>query len=106
MHPKLVRTSLSNAVYFSAVSFIVVWLASSLYQGLEKTTGRLDMGVVLIIVLSLILILFFLAITNLLLHEPERARIRYWERIVSILIFIIISAIILGVLGFLFWFQI
>lgn len=106
MNPVLIRTSLSNAVYFSFVSFIVVWLAGSLHSSLEKTTGRLDIGVVIILVLSLIIIMFFLALTDLLLREPKKARIKFRERIMSVLLFIITSVIILGVLGFLFWFEV
>ncbi len=106
MNPVLIRNSLSNAVYFSFVSFIVVWLSGLLYQGLEKTTGRLNMGAVIIIVLSLIIIMFFLALTDLLLREPKKARIKFWERIVGVLLFIITSAIILGILGVLFWFEV
>lgn len=106
MHRKLIRSSLSNAVYFSFIAFIVVWLASSLYEGLEKTTGRLNIGAMLIIMLSLLLALFILAIMNLILSEPSRARISFWERLVSVLLFIITSAVILGVLGFLFWWRI
>ena len=106
MNPVLIRTSLSDAVYFSFISFIVVWLASFLYKGLEKTTGRLNIGVTIIIVLGIILIMFLLAITNIILREPEKGRVRFWERIISVLLFIMTSAIILGLLGFLFWFEI
>ena len=106
MHPKLIRTSLSNSVYFSFITFIIIWLAGILYEGLEKTTGRLNLGAVIIIVLSLILVLFFLAVINLLLSEPDRARISFKDRTVSMLLFILTSAIILVVLGFLFWFKI
>jgi len=106
MNPVLIRTSLSDAVYFSFISFIVVWLASFLYEGLEKTTGRLNIGVTIIIVLGIILLMFLLAITNIILREPEKGRVRFWERIISVLLFIMTSAIILGLLGFLFWFEI
>ena len=106
MNPKLIRISLSNAVYFSAISFIIIWLAGFLHGLLEKTTGRLDIGVVIIIVLSLILIMFLLAIIDLFLKEAERARISFWERIMAILLFIFISAVILGILGVLFWWRV
>lgn len=102
----LVRESVSNGVYFSFVSFVIIWLAGFLYEGLEKTSGRLKIGVVVIIVLSLLLVLFFLAITNLLLKEPTKARIKLVDRATSVLIFILTSAIILGGLGFLFWFEV
>lgn len=106
MNKAILRTSLSDAVYFSFASFLVVWLASALYSALEKTTGRLNIGAVIVIILSLILIMFILAITNIVLIEHERTRIRLWERAVGVLLFIIASAIILGLLGFLFWFEI
>jgi len=106
MNPVLIRTSMSNAVYFSFASFVIVWLGSFLYQSLEKTTGRLNIGVTIIIVLSIILIMFFLSITNIILREPEKGRVRFWERIISVLLFIMTSAIILGLLGFLFWFEV
>ena len=105
MNKAIIRTSLSDAVYFSFASFIVIWLASILYDALEKTTGRLNMGAVVIIILSLILIMFVLAITNIVLSEHEKARIKPWERVVGVLLFILTSAVILGVLGFLFWFE-
>lgn len=106
MNPVLIRTSLSNAVYFSFISFVIVWLAGFLHGSLEKTTGRLNIGVVIIIVLSLILIMFLLAITDLVLREPKKVRIKFGERFISVLLFIIISAIILGGLGMLFWFKV
>ncbi|MBW2990726.1 hypothetical protein KY348_03410 [Candidatus Woesearchaeota archaeon] len=106
MNPVLIRTSIGNAVYFSFVSFIIIWVSGLLYQGLEKTTGKLSMGTVLIIVLSLILIMFFLAITSIALREPDKKRIKFKDRVMSVITFIITSAIILGVLGFLFWFEV
>ncbi|HHE36273.1 MAG TPA: hypothetical protein ENL16_00475 [Candidatus Woesearchaeota archaeon] len=106
MNPFLIRNSLSNAFYFSFISFIVVWLAGFLYQGLEKTTGKLNIGVTIIIVLGIILLMFLLAVTNIILSEPEKGRVRFWERIINVLIFILTSGIILGILGFLFWAEI
>jgi len=102
----IIRISLSDAVYFSFASFLIVWLASILYTTLEKTTGRLNMGAVVIIILSLILIMFVLAITNIVLSEHEKPKIKLWERAIGVLLFIATSAIILGILGFLFWFEI
>ena len=106
MNPIIVRTSLSDAVYFSTASFIIVFIASWLYNLLEKTPGRLNMGAVIIIVLSLALVMFVLAITNIVLSEHEKVRIKFWERVVGVLLFIVASALILGILGFLFWFEI
>jgi len=106
MNKAIIRISLSDAVYFSFASFLLMWLASILYNTLEKTTGRLNMGAVVIIILSLILIMFVLAITNIVLSEHEKARIKLWERALGVLLFIIASAIILGILGFLFWFEV
>jgi hypothetical protein len=105
VNPIIVRVSLSDAVYFSFASFFVFWLASLLYQSLEKTIGKLNLGVVLIIVLSLILIIFFLAIANIVLAEHEK-HVKLRDRVIGIFIFIASSAIILGFLGFLFWFEV
>jgi protein-S-isoprenylcysteine O-methyltransferase Ste14 len=105
MNKLIIRTSLSDAVYFSFASFLIVWLASILYSTLEKTTGRLNMGAVVMIILSLILIMFILAITNIVLSEHERVRIHQWERVVGVLLFLLASALILGILSFLFWFE-
>lgn len=106
MNPSVIRISLSNSVYFSFVTFIILWFSGFLYNRLEKTTGSLNMGVVIIIVLSLILIIFLLAITNLLLSEPKKGKISFFDRVISIFLFILASAIILGVLAFLFWYKI
>jgi hypothetical protein len=106
MNKTIVRISLTDAVYFSFASFLVMWLASILFESLEKTTGRLNIGAVIIIILSLILIMFIIAITNIVLIEHERIKIRIWERAIGVLLFIIASAIILGLLGFLFWFEV
>ena len=106
MNKVIVRTSISDAFYFSFASFLIMWLASFLYEKLEKTPGRLNIAAVIIIVLSIVLILFVLAITNIVLAEHEKARIKLWERIVGVFLFLVISAVILGVLGFLFWFEI
>jgi len=100
------RPSFSIIVGVGWLVFIIIWLAGFLQGSLEKTTGELDIGVIIIIVLSLVLILFFLAITDLILREPEKARIRFGERIMSVLLFIITSAIILGGLGMLFWWRV
>ncbi|MBU1199473.1 MAG: hypothetical protein KKF46_00935 [Nanoarchaeota archaeon] len=106
MHQKFIRTSLSNSFYFSIVSFIIIWLASFLYDTLEKTVGSLDIGIVIIIALGLILLVFLLAITNIILFEPEKGKILLGDKIIGVLIFIIVSAVILAVLGVLFWLQI
>jgi hypothetical protein len=106
MNKAIIRTSLSDSVYFSFASFLIVWLASVLYDTLQKTTGRLNMGAVVVIILSLVLIMFVLAITNIVLSEHEKARIKLWERAIGVLLFIATSAIILGILGFLFWFEV
>jgi hypothetical protein len=106
MNPVIVRTSLGDAVYFSTASFIIVFIASWLYNLLEKTPGRLNMGAVIIIVLSLALVMFVLAITNIVLSEHEKAGIKFWERIAGVILFIAVSALILVVLGFLFWFEV
>jgi hypothetical protein len=105
MNPVIFRTSLSDSLYFSSASFIVMFAANWLYGLLQKTPGRLNIGPVLVIVLSLILIMFILAITNIALVAHEKAKIKFGERILAIFLFILTSAVILGILGFLFWFE-
>ncbi|HJX06425.1 MAG TPA: hypothetical protein VJ461_06975 [Candidatus Nanoarchaeia archaeon] len=106
MNKFLLRICLSDAVYFSAASFAIVWLTNFLYEYLEKTTGKISMAAALIIVFSIILIMFFLTIVDLLLREPEKGRIRFWERVQAVFLFIIASAVILGTLGILFFVQV
>jgi len=72
MNPVLLRTSLSDSVYFSFISFIIIWLANFLYETLQKTMGRLHLGVVILIVLTLIATMFVLAIVNIIIKEPEK----------------------------------
>jgi len=64
------------------------------------------MGLVLVIMLSLILIMFVLAITSIVLGEYEKAKVKFSDRLLGVLIFVFVSAIILGILAFLFWYQI
>lgn len=108
MHQFILKRSLSDAVYFSFLSFIVIGAGGFLYASLERTTGELEMGLTIVIMLSLMLILFFIAITNIVLSEPHTytKKIRFWERIVGVFLFIFTSAVILGILGILFWWQV
>ncbi|MBN1793179.1 hypothetical protein JW826_05855 [Candidatus Woesearchaeota archaeon] len=102
----LFKASIENAFYFSFASFLIAWAAGFLFQLLEKTPGRLNLGVVIILVLSLILIIFFLSLVNILLGEhSERERLGFFARLGAILLFIILAALILGVLGLLFVWQ-
>ena len=105
MNSHILKTSLSDAVYFSFASFLVVWLAGWIYGLLEKTSGKLKISAIVIILLSLILIFFFVAITNIVLSEHEKIKVKLWERIMGIVLFMIASAIILGILGILFFFE-
>lgn len=106
MSGSILRTSLINAIYFSAASFIVIWIAGALYELLEKTPGRLDQGVIIIIVLGLVLIMFALAMVNILIVEHEKTRPRFFQKLVGVGIFLLVSAAILSILGILFWFPI
>jgi hypothetical protein len=105
MNTFIVRTSLSDAIYFSFASFLIFWLASFLYEFLQKTPGRISIGAMLMIIIGLTLIIFVLAITNIVLSEPENGRVDLSDRIFGVFLFIITSAVILGVLGLAFWFQ-
>jgi hypothetical protein len=51
-------------------------------------------------------IMFFLALTNILLSHPEHSKITLFDKIIGVLLFMVLSAIIVGGLGFLFWFPI
>jgi len=106
MSGSILRISLTNAIYFSAASFIVIWIAGTLYEFLEKTSGRLDQGVTIMIVLGLILIMFSLAMVNILLVEHEKTRPRLSQKLTGVGIFLLVSAVILSILGILFWFPI
>jgi hypothetical protein len=58
------------------------------------------------IVLGLILIMFTLALMNILLVEHEKARLRFSQKIAGVGIFLLASAAILSALGILFWFPV
>ena len=106
MKKSLLRISVSNAIYFSGVSFIVLWLAGFLYTTLEKTTGKLSMGATIVIVFCLVLIFFFLAVTNIVLESPGEKGVGFWGGVKGILVFIFTSALLLGVLGLLFLYEV
>jgi hypothetical protein len=61
------------------------------------------MGAVIVIVLGVILIMFFIAVFDLTVKECEGAEVKLWDKIIAILIFLLVSAIILGVIGYLFF---
>jgi hypothetical protein len=105
MNRDIIRTSFVTAIYFSCASFVILWLAGFLYDILQKTSGRLDIGWVIIIVLTLMLIMFFLALTSILLGEHEH-KANIMDKIIGVFLFIIISVILVGSLSFLFWFPI
>ncbi|MBN2051972.1 hypothetical protein JW756_00540 [Candidatus Woesearchaeota archaeon] len=106
MDKLILKTSLSDSVYFSLASFLIIWGAGTLYAALEKSTGKVSMPLILIVVFSLILVMFFLAVFDLILREHEGIKIKFIDRILGVLIFIGISAIIIGVLFFLFWVEV
>ncbi|MBN2459727.1 hypothetical protein JXB28_05570 [Candidatus Woesearchaeota archaeon] len=98
----LLRVCLGDAVYFSAAAFAVVWLTNFLYERLNKTTGRISISAAVMIMLSIIIVLFIVTVTDILLREHEKARIRFRERLVAVLLFMLTSIAILGLLGLLF----
>ncbi|MBN2142111.1 hypothetical protein JW711_02155 [Candidatus Woesearchaeota archaeon] len=97
------KASIENAFYFSFATFIIATLAGFLYNLLEKSPGRLNLGVVIMVVLCLILVMFLLALVNIVLREESRAG--FWMRLLAIFLFIILASLILGLLAFLFLWQ-
>ena len=106
MNRDVVRASFISAIYFSCAAFVMLWIAGFLFEYLQKTAGQLSIGWVIIIVLSLLLIMFFIALTHILLGEHDHGKIKFGDKLIGVFLFIIIAALILGVLGFLFWFPI
>jgi hypothetical protein len=100
---KLIQLSIVNAIYFSVASFIVVWLAGFLYEFLQKTTGRIELGLIIIIVLSIIILMFFFSLTNLFLNENVHKNTGLMDRLGAVMVFLLVSIIILVGLGVLFW---
>jgi len=105
MGKNIYHLSIENAFYFSFVSFVVVWFAGFLYELLEKTPGRLNMGAVIILVLSLVLILFFIALANILFGEEAGIYPGFFARLTAVFLFALVSTLILLMLGALFWYQ-
>lgn len=112
----LLRVCLGDAVYFSAASFVVVWITNFLYEHLKKTTGRISASTALLIMFCIIISFFMVTVADILLREPEKReaydenekkqsikKISLGERLVAVLLFIITSAVILSVLGLLFF---
>jgi hypothetical protein len=102
MNKLLLRTCLGDAVYFSAASFITVWLTNFLYDHLKKTTGSISISAAIIIVISIIIALFMITVTDIILREHEKRKIKLKDRLLAVLLFIITSAAILGLLSLLF----
>ncbi len=106
MNRDVIRASFISSIYFSCAAFVILWIAGFLYEALQKTSGQLSIGWVIIIVLSLMLIMFFIALTHILLGEHDHSKVRLSDKLLGVLVFIILTAVILGVLGFLFWYPI
>jgi hypothetical protein len=102
MGKTIFRLSIENAFYFSFAAFIVIWLAGVLYNFLEKTPDSLNMGALILIVLSLILILFLLALTNILFGE-EGQEANFFMHLSAVFLFALISTVILLALLAFFW---
>lgn len=106
MNRDVIRASFISSIYFSCASFVILWVAGFLYEALLKTSGRLSIGWVIVIVMSLMLIMFFIALTHILLGEHDHIKIKLSDKFMGVMLFIICTAVILGGLGFLFWFPI
>jgi len=106
MNRDVVRASFISSIYFSCASFVILWIAGFLYESLLKTSGRLSIGWVIVIVLSLMLIMFFIALTHILLGDHDHSKIKLIDKMMGVLLFVICTLGILGGLGFLFWFPI
>jgi hypothetical protein len=106
MNREMIKASFTSAIYFSCVSFVIIWLAEWLYGFLEKTPGRLDIGWVIIIVLSLMLILFFLSMMHIFLGAHAHAKVKLSDKLIGLAVFILLSIVLIVGLGFLFWFPI
>lgn len=106
MAKNIFRLSIENAFYFSFAIFVIAWIAGFLYEFLLKTSGRMNIGVVLIIVLTLALIMFLLGVANILLSDEESMRHSFGKRLLAIFLFALSSAAILILLAFLFWYKV
>jgi len=104
MAKNIFHLSVENAFYFSFASFVIVWVAGVLFDLLEKTPGQLNLTVVILIVLSLVLVLFFLALTNVLLGE-ESERHGVIGRLAAVFLFALVSVLVLLALGALFFYK-
>ena len=104
MAKTIYHLSVENAFYFSFASFVIVWAAGFLFNLLEKTPGQLNLGVVIIIVLSLVLVMFLLALTNIILGD-EGGQHGFVGKLAAVFLFALISSIILLVLGAVFFFK-
>lgn len=105
MNKELIRTSITNSIYFSTASITILLLAGFLQELLKKTTGKLNTETTLIISFSLILIIFILSIANIFLKEPlkKNTKIKMLDRIIALIVFIVLSSLITIVIGYLFW---
>ena len=101
MKKAFIKLSLIHALYFSFATLLTFGTANYLYSILNKTPGRLNPGVLLVIVLSLILIMFSISVTNILLSENYRSKKKdiVRDRFLGLLVFIIVSLILIGILG-------
>jgi hypothetical protein len=105
MGKTIYRISIENSIYFSIASFVIIWIAGLLYTVLEKTPGRISLGALILIVLSLILILFLLALTNIILGV-EDVETNFFMRLTAVFLFALLSTIILLALLAFFWYPI
>ena len=100
------HTSLENALYFSLATFALVWVAGLLYDKLEGTLGRLSIGTIMLIVLGIVLIMFLIALANIILANEEITELSFLKRLSAIFLFALVSVLILVILGVVFLYPI
>jgi hypothetical protein len=105
MAKNIYQVSIANSFYFSFATFFIIWTANFLFDILKKTTGQLSVGATIFIILSLVLVIFIIAIINIILGEETFANNSLLSKCLAVLLFMILSAIIIGVLGMLFFYE-
>ncbi len=114
MGREIFRASIENSFFFSFATFLVTGIAGFLYNLLEKTPGKINMGVLILIVLGIVLLMFLLALVNILMSEDTKAPGREKDagkapalatRLGAVVVFLLLSTAVLGTMFFLFWFE-
>ena len=105
MGKSMFHLSVENAFYFSFAVFVIVWIAGFLYEFLEKTPGRLNLGAVILIVLGLVLAMLLIALASILFGDEAKQSHGFFTRLAAVLLFAFVSVLILAVLAILAWYQ-